>query len=416
MKYHRTTKRFIQNELYKLCVGTDTTTIIDEYSYKSRWHPQDIVKRLIQACLEQTSLEDICSTTAGPSADTVHRRCSELEISQIEKLVNSWLIEVVSRLKIHHNTKITLAFDLYEQPFYGNPSFDWVTGTKRKKGTSYAITYLVVSIATENIRCPVAVRLITNRQLKTKVIVVSQILNELLVWLPVKRVLFDRGFCQEDILQLMEDRGLEYVIAAIRHSRIKQASREIWACVQELAGQAGINVNNHLALGRWTRKQGLDTFRVEHVSTGKKRSPVPLVAAFVHKRTRHRNPLKRSTYCLFLYLTNTTVTPRTVVHLYSKRWIVETDIRCINEFTAVTNSILPQLRLLLYGLAMVFDALWIVFSTLISRFIEEGSFPIFEWTQFTIKQRDTLQCIARYFLRFLRQEIFPQLCFRGGDA
>lgn len=111
MKYYRTNKKFIQNELYKLCVGTDTATIIDEYSYKRRWYPQDIVKRLIQACLEQTSLEDICSTTAGPSADTVHRRCSELEISQIEKLVNNWLIEVVSRLKIHHKTKITVAFD-----------------------------------------------------------------------------------------------------------------------------------------------------------------------------------------------------------------------------------------------------------------------------------------------------------------
>jgi hypothetical protein len=330
--------------------------------------------------------------------------------------VNGWLIEVVSRLKIHHQTKIILAFDLYEQPFYGNPSFDWVIGTKRKKGTNYAITYLVVSIATKNIRCPVAVRLMANRQLKTKVVVVSQILDELLVWLPVKRVLFDRGFCQEDILQLMEDRGLEYVIAAIRHNRIKQASQEIWACVQELAGQAGIDVSDHLALGRWTRKQGLDTFRVEHVSTGKKRTPVPLVAAFVRRKTRHRSPLKRSTYCLFLYLTNTTVTPRTVVRLYSKRWIVETDIRCINEFTAVTNSISPQLRLLLYGLAMVFDALWIVFSTMINRFTEEGSFPIYDWTQFIIKQCDTLQCIARYFLRFLRQEIFPQLSFRGGDA
>lgn len=309
-----------------------------------------------------------------------------------------------------------MAFDIYEQPFYGNPSFDWVIGTIRKKGINYAITYLVVSIASKNIRCPVAVRLMTNGQPKTKVGVVSQILDELLAWLPVKYILFGRGFCQEDILQLMEDRGLEYVIAAIRHNRIKQASQEIWACVQELAGQAGIDVSDHLALGRWTRKQGLDTFRVEHVSTGKKRTPVLLVAAFVHQKTRHRNPLKRSTYCLFLYLTDTTVTSRTVVRLYSKRWIVETDIRCINEFTAVTNSILPQLRLLLYGLAMVFDALWIVFSTLISRFIEEGPFSIFKWTQFAITQRDTLQCTAKYFLRFLRTEIMPFLVFPRGDT
>lgn len=416
MHFQRTTKKFIKNELYKLCDGYDTRQILGEYTHTSKWKPHDIIKRLIQTCLERTSLEDICSTTEGPSADTVHRRCSELQMDQIEKLVNNWLIEVVSRLKIHHNSKITVAIDLYEQPFYGEPSYNWVIGTKRKKGTSYAITYLVASIATQNIRCPVAVRLMTNKRVKTKVAVISQILDELFVWLPIKRVLFDRGFCQEDILQLMDDRGLEYVIAAIRHGQIKQASQEIHACVKELASQAGVDVTDSFALGRWARKQGLDTYRVEHVSTGKKRTPVPLVAVFVPTRRYHRDPLKRRTYSLFMYLTNCHLTPRSIVKLYSKRWIVETDIRCINEFKPVTNSILPQLRLLFYGLAMILDALWIVFSTLISCISNEIDITITSGTQFIVKQIDELQCIARYFIRFLRCEIFPLLFFQGGNA
>ena len=106
-------------------------------------------------------------------------------------------------------------------------------------------------------------------------------------------MLFDRGFCQEDIIQLAEDRGLEYVIAAIRHGQIKQAAQEIRMCVEALAGQAGIKTDDHLALGRWVRQNGLDTFRVEYVSTGKRRKRSPLIAAFVHKRTHHRNRLKR---------------------------------------------------------------------------------------------------------------------------
>ena len=366
--------------------------------------------------MERTSLEDICSTTEGPSADTVHRRCSELQMNQIEKLVNGWLIEIVSRLKFHHTSKITLAFDLYEQPFYGDPSYDWVLGTQYKKGTSYSITYLVASIATQNIRCPVAVRLMTNRRVKTKVAVVSQILDDLFVWLPIKRVLFDRGFCQEDILQLMQDRGVEYVIAAIRHGQVKRAAQEIHTCVKELARLAGVDVTDTLAVGRWARKQGLDTYRVEHVSTGKKRTPVPLVAAFVRKKTHHRDPLKRRVYCLYMYLTNCQLTPRSIVKLYSKRWIIETDLRCINDFKAVTNSIQPQLRLLLYGLAMVVDALWVVFSTLLSRLTETEPFEITSETQFCIKQCDELQCIARQFLRWLRTFIFPFLSFRGGNA
>ncbi len=281
MKFPRITRQFIRHELYKVCAGYDTSKIIGNYSSKSTWQPYDVIKRLTQVCLERTSLEDICSTNNGPSADTVHRRCAELQFSQAEQLINGWLIEVVSRLKFHPKTKITLAFDLYNQPFYGNSSYAWVTGTNWKKGTNYAISYLVVSIATQSIRCPVTVRLMTKERLKRKVDIVSEILDDLFVWLPVKRVLFDRGFCQESIVQLAEDRGLEYVITAICHSRIKQAAQTIQDTVQTLASKAGINMTDTLAMGRWLRQKGLDTYRVEYVSTGKQRKPVPLVAAFV---------------------------------------------------------------------------------------------------------------------------------------
>ncbi|MCK5342996.1 MAG: transposase [Candidatus Heimdallarchaeota archaeon] len=416
MRFPQITKKFVQKELYKLCDGYDTRQIINEYSSKSTWQPQDIIKRMIHACLERTSLEDICSSTEGPSADTVHKRCSELQFEHAEKLVNGWLLEVVSRFKFHPNTKITLAFDLYDQPFYGETSHAWVTGTKRKKGTNYAVSYLVVTVATQNIRCPVAVRLMTKKRQKEKAAMVSQILDDLFVWLPVKRVLFDRGFCQEDIIHLAEDRGLEYVIAAIRHSSIKQAAQIIQKTVQEHASLAGINVNDTLALGQWARQRGLDTFRVEHVATGKNRKLVPLVAAFVRKRTHNRDPLKRRIYCLYLYITNTKVSARRVVKLYSKRWIVETDIRCTNDFRAVTNSTSPQLRLLLYGLAMVFNALWVVFSTFINRLTDSSIHSNDLDCIFFIKQADELVCIARWFVRFMLREIFPLLSFQGVDA
>jgi hypothetical protein len=166
MKYPQIIKQFMQRELYKVCAGYDTSHIIGKYSFKSTWKPHDIVRRLIQVCLERTSLEDICSMTKGPSADTVHKRCGELQIDQVERLVNGWLNEVVSRLKFHHKSKITLAFDLYEQLFYGKSTYDWIRGVKRKKGTSYSISFLIVSIATQSIRCPVAVRLITKDRFK----------------------------------------------------------------------------------------------------------------------------------------------------------------------------------------------------------------------------------------------------------
>jgi len=78
MKFPHITKQFIQSELYKLSAGYDTSKIIGKCSSKSTWQPHDGIKRLIQVCLERTSLEDICTTFKGPSSDTVHKRCAFL--------------------------------------------------------------------------------------------------------------------------------------------------------------------------------------------------------------------------------------------------------------------------------------------------------------------------------------------------
>jgi len=416
MKIPKLTKKFIQNELYKFCSGSEVQTIIGQYSPKSKWQPHDIIRIAIHACLERTSIEDICSMNEGPSADRVHDRFSELLLRQLEQLLNHWLQDVGSRLRFHNNTHITVAIDLYQQPYYGDPTPDWVTTMKRKQGTNYAISFLIISISTGKIRLPVAVRLMTKQLMSAKPAVVGELLDELRLWLPITRVLVDRGFCSEEMKWELEQRGLQYVMAAIRRSGVKKAYQEVLSCCQELATQAGINLEDRLALGRWVRSQGLDTFQVTGVRLKKHASLSTLVAVWVRHKTHHRDPKRRRTYSLFLYLTNCPLSPRYIVRLYGKRWIVETDIRCMGEFKAVTNSPSPQLRLFFQGLTMLFDSMWVVFSTLVQRNQNQTVTTVTEETQWLIKQADQLVCIARWFKRWLRDDIFPEMLFRGGDA
>ena len=416
MKLPKLTKRFIQNELYKFCAGREIQIIIGQYSPKSKWYPHDIIKVAIHACLEQSSIEDLSSTPETPSPDRVHDRFSELQLQQVEQLLNHWLQDVGSRLYFHKNTKITVSIDLYQQPYYGDPTPDWVTTMKRKKGTNYAISFLIISVSTGKIRFPIAVRLMTRQLMSAKPAVVGELLDKLRLWLPITRVLLDRGFCSEEMKCELEQRGLKYVMAAIRRSGVKKAYREIVACSQELAAEAGINVKDRLALGRWVRSQGLDTFQVTGVRLNKQASPSTLVAVWVRHKTHNRDPKKRRIYSLFLYLTNCQLSPRYIVRLYGKRWIVETDIRCMGEFKAVTNSTSPQLRLFFQGLTMLFDSLWVVFSTLVQRHQNQKITAVTKETQWLIKQADQLVCIARWFKRWLRDDIFPEMFFRGGDA
>ncbi len=416
MNQLQTTEQFIHTELYKLCDGEATKRIIGEYSTKAIWKPADIFRTIIEACLEHTSIEDVCSTPNNPSADTVHTRCGELDLRQTENLVNEWITEISSRLQFRKNTYITISIDLHQRPYYGKPNKEWVTGMKLKQGTHFGITFLVATLTTRTKRCPLAVRLMTKTRMKHKAVLINEMLSELSLWLPIRRVLLDRGFCQEDIIRLLEERKLDWIIAAIRRNETRVAFREIRDCVHTLAKQAGVDIDDKLALGRWARKQGLDVFRVESIKLRKEGLPVPLIAVFVRQRTRNPIPQKRWRYGLFLYLTNLRVSARYLVKLYSKRWGVETDLRCISDFHAVTNSILPQLRLILFGLAMYFDALWVIYSVYQNILAERGDISVDQSTQFLVKFHYELVCIARWFCRWLRTEILPLLTFRGGDA
>ena len=60
MHFQRTTSKALTRDIYKVCDGEQTKAVIGEYSPKSTWQPEDIIKTVIEACLQKTSLEDVC--------------------------------------------------------------------------------------------------------------------------------------------------------------------------------------------------------------------------------------------------------------------------------------------------------------------------------------------------------------------
>ena len=159
MKFNRTTKQAITRDIYKVCDGNKTKEIVGEYPSTSTWKLKDILKTVNKACLQKTSLEDICESKETPSADTIQKRLNELEVTQIDRLVNGWISEQVNKLHFHGNTKLTVSIDFHQQPYYGDSSPEWILGMKRKKGTNYAVTFLLVTFTTRTVRYPLAIRL-----------------------------------------------------------------------------------------------------------------------------------------------------------------------------------------------------------------------------------------------------------------
>lgn len=169
MHFERTTSKALTRDIYKVCDGEVKKEFVGEYSPKSTGQPKDIIRTAIEACLQKTSLEDVCESKENPSADRVQDRVNELEIDQIDQLVNGWMNERIYQFRFHKNTCLTISIDFHQQPYYGDPSPDWIVGMKRKKGTSYCICFALVIITTNKIRCPIYVKLLAKKEYSDKV-------------------------------------------------------------------------------------------------------------------------------------------------------------------------------------------------------------------------------------------------------
>jgi len=158
-----------------------------EYAKSSKWKPEDIIKTISEACLNRTSLEDVCEVKTNPSADTVQRRILWLQLDQIESLVNGWMSENIRRLKFHGNAHSAISIDFYQQSYYGDPLKDWIIDTNRKKGTNYCICFVLVSITTDKKRCPIYTKLVTKQEYNDKVWLLVKIFFQFPANLKIKR-------------------------------------------------------------------------------------------------------------------------------------------------------------------------------------------------------------------------------------
>jgi len=143
MKFNRTNKQAITHDIYKVCDGEQTKEITGGYRPTSTWQPEDILKTISEACLQRTSLENLCESQENLSADTVQKRINELELDQIDQLINGWINDQIGRLHFHGNTKLTISVDFHQQPYYDDPSPNCVIGMKRKKRHKLLYLFLI---------------------------------------------------------------------------------------------------------------------------------------------------------------------------------------------------------------------------------------------------------------------------------
>lgn len=213
--------------------------------------------------------------------------------------------------------RVAIAFDWHDRAYYGSPNTEGVVGTKPKRGTSYAFSFLTVSVITPGKRLVISVLPLRGR--KDLPEIVLGLLGHIRRY--VKRiayVAFDNGFQDSELLKGLLEKGPPFILPL--RKTVKLRKRWKW---------------NRYAHRFIHRTQGIE---------------VDVVEATDAKGWR------------YFLATNLTATPKKTLKLYKKRWGIETSYRKIGEFLPKTTSRSYTIRVFYFALAVLLYNVWIILN------------------------------------------------------
>lgn len=120
--------------------------------------------------------------------------------------------------------QVDLAIDEHEWLFYGDDETEMVTHTYPAQGTDLAFTFLTACVVSSDFRLTVGVVPLGPDTDIGQAIV--QLLEPIIDWLDIRRVLLDRGFYEVRALQALEAFDLEYLVRARQFPSLAAGSVE----------------------------------------------------------------------------------------------------------------------------------------------------------------------------------------------
>lgn len=181
------------------------------YSKQSQWSTTEVFFRLVQASLEKSSLEDICTSFEGCSADTVQYRMKKLDYSRTVQQINDMLRYTAQGFKIHKNNILTIAIDVTDYPWYGNRDHTLSVGSKQKAGTFFFNRYFTACILTKNYRIPIYIYPIRQKDGLSPHKLVEGLIREIHWWCPFSRLFADAWFFSKDLFELLDLYKINYL-------------------------------------------------------------------------------------------------------------------------------------------------------------------------------------------------------------
>ncbi|MCL4323626.1 MAG: transposase [Candidatus Thermoplasmatota archaeon] len=216
-----------------------------------------------------------------------------------------------------------VAIDWQDEMYYDDHSTYGVIGTKNSRGTNYAYEYATASIVIRDVRFAIAAIPVRKRSIAGMVSELLEIVHS--EGIEIELLLMDGGFFSADLIKHLISANVPFITHAPKLR----------------------NVCNHMEVDKeYTskshrrRKGEQATFRVVSIY-GKD---------------------KGGKTVLYVFATNTTLSPSAILKCFRKRWGIETGYRMIGKFLAKTTSRRHSVRLLYFYFAILLYNLWVLLN------------------------------------------------------
>ncbi|HEY9204444.1 MAG TPA: transposase [Candidatus Methanoperedens sp.] len=308
----------------------------------SKYHQSDIFNLILTASVNTTSIESsafelkvVKNKKYIPSPDIVFyhiERQNNLDLQHhLEEVINlSYLMAEKRRL---FGKYAAVAIDIHEIPYYGEVNNPFIMGCKHKNGTSYCYKYATIDIVEKNQRFTLKAIPLTPLS-NNNATIVNQLLQHAMKYVHIKYVLLDRGFFSVDVINILMNLKLKYIMPAIKNDKIKQVVKG--------------NSNKISYFLKYTMK------------SGKKNATFNLMVKYDEKDKEY-----------YTFATNFEIIYKNdiecIAENYRKRWGIETGYRVKKDFMAITTTECYSVRMLYFMISVILYNFWLLCNLMYCR-------------------------------------------------
>ena len=354
---------------------------------------QRLALMLLCISVRRTTPEAASELQERASADTFFRWAKGFKPLSLATQLSCVLIEfALCVVAPFLGTGVVIAYDIVKLPYYGKLTSEFMTGGKAERGTAYFTQFLTVSVVLCGLRFPLALHPLKRGDRRRLAALVTSYYRHFTTRFPILLILLDRGFGSAKCVHALQHLSVLFVVGLSHNPRLKRLSQGLGLTAPPPPGEFRLEARDGQVDFRDTSGAVLTGYQF-----GKPRATTRLALYLYeikYRRGRRRGQQVQRTAA---FVTNLACAPSDIRALYGRRWSIETGYRGINTFRGWTRCRWAAPRVWLYGVAILFHAVWVAANVDAKQPKEEGhALAISETTHAWIKQRTLRTTIDAY--------------------